>query len=208
MLRLIVSGCAGLDVRGWSTVGPFDGADLRLDPGEREWPLADGVVDCVYVRDVVEFLSPEQCETFFREVRRVVRPGGLRESADGSAPFEGGLVRVVFPDMPAALRAAADREVDFFAVASAARATKDGTWAERLSRWLYAPRADGRPRAWAPDDESIAALLKRAGFEGVYRAAGGKSLHPAMREVTRTENMPDVLFSEAWRSAEAARRAA
>jgi SAM-dependent methyltransferase len=208
VIRLIVSGSPAARQRGWSVVGPFDGADLRLDPGERDWPLADGVVDCVYIRDVVEYMSTAQAESFFREIRRLVRPGGLRETADGSYPFEGGLIRVVIPDVGAALRAAADRDSDFFERAAPARASTDGPCGERLSRWLYAPRADGRPRASAPDDETLSALLKRAGFEGVYRAGAGKSLHPALRDLTRAENEPDVLFFEGWREPEAARRAA
>jgi hypothetical protein len=153
-------------------------------------------------------MSTAQAESFFREIRRLVRPGGLRETADGSYPFEGGLIRVVIPDVGAALRAAADRDSDFFERAAPARASTDGPCGERLSRWLYAPRADGRPRASAPDDETLSALLKRAGFEGVYRAGAGKSLHPALRDLTRAENEPDVLFFEGWREPEAARRAA
>jgi len=50
--------------------------------------LADQAVDIVYARSVFTHLEDEACRAWFRELRRVVRPGGLVIFSTGGAGFK------------------------------------------------------------------------------------------------------------------------
>jgi len=207
VIKLLVSGVARPPQDGWCLVGPFNGADLPVDLSQCRLPLADGSVDAVFVHRALEFIAPQHLPAVLRELRRVTLPGGLLDSADGSNLFQGGLVRIVTPDLAAAVRAFTERDDAFFGSADSGLPDPHAPLGAKLAAWFYGSGEPGAKRH-VFDHEGLLFHLKHAGFDGMYRSAFRKSLRPDLRGDGLDVPASDVLFVECWTQSAAARRAA
>ncbi|CAG1001454.1 hypothetical protein PHYC_02917 [Phycisphaerales bacterium] len=205
MIKLVISMIPRPPMPGWSLVGPFDGADSRVDLGLQGLPLADTTVGAVYIQNTLEYLSQDRSLALLRDLRRLLQPGGFRDSADGVEPFEGGLLRLCTPDLAAASLAYSQRDERFFA-SSAPGQDPDSPVGAKFAAWLFGTAS--LPRLQAFDHDTLTHLLKQAGFGAMYRSACRKSLLPELCAEGLEAPGPDVLYMECWRPADAARRAA
>jgi SAM-dependent methyltransferase len=72
---------------GWTIVGMDRDAHLRLDVAHEALPLPTGSVDLVVLAHELHRVPAGSVAFLLGEVRRVLKPGGWRTSADGSNPF-------------------------------------------------------------------------------------------------------------------------
>jgi SAM-dependent methyltransferase len=189
---------------GWKVVGPDKEADVQIDLALEPLPFLDSSVDLILASHCLQRVPAGRIPFALGEMRRVIKPGGWRASADGSRPFEGGLIRMSLPDLAAACRAYADQNEAFFLPPGAIKPESEQPLGARLVEWLTRPDPDGRGFVHAFDHESIAWWLTREGFDGMYRSAYRKSLVPELRAEGLDLRPHDSIYIEAWKSRRAA----
>lgn len=198
MTRLFIGTLGPHRPAGWMLLGLDDASHLRWRMGEEPLPFPDNSADLIFVSYALECLPPAPLAGAMTELRRVLRPGGWKDSADNSRPFEGGLLRIAVPDLGAACRAYVENNPAFFADGKAAPKS-DEPLGLRFAQWLGAASPAGRPVVSPFDHESLAWHLRRHGFDGLYRSAYRKSLLPELR-VDGLDQLPhQSLFIEAWK---------
>lgn len=185
---------------GWTVVGLTKVAHLQLDVAHEPLPLPDNSVDVAVVVHELQRVAPDRVAFVLSELRRVIKPGGWRACADGSAPFEGGLVRLMVPDLSAACRAYVDGNVAFFGGPGEGEVPLGA----RLSAWLQPGGNALGLGLGAMDHETLAWSLKRQGFEGTYRSAYRKSVLPELRVEGVDARPNDSVYLEAWKARNAA----
>jgi predicted SAM-dependent methyltransferase len=171
-LRLNLTGERPLD--GWINVGAHpSGLVMNL-----LWPLpfAAGSALRVYFAMGIEHFSMPEALGILREVRRVLAPGGV--------------LRVVTQDTEQYLAAYCRRDVSFF---EAQRKywdipPGDRPLLQQVLAWTGAPRRpqDFFDHKYAYDFESLAWLLRRAGFQSIERSAYMASRHEDLRVDTNS----------------------
>lgn len=197
MTRIFI-GTAESRPAGWTVLGIGPDCHLALDPAIEPLPFPDNSVDAAMVCHTLQGVPSARLAFVLAELRRVIKPGGWRDTADGSQPFEGGLVRFSVPDLSAACRAYVESNEAFFAGKPLAPEPEEPIGV-RMAAWLAA----AAPHQ-AFDHETLQWWLKRQGFDGMYRSAYRKSLLPELR-VEGVDHRPhDSLFIEAWKSRRAA----
>lgn len=193
VLRLLVSNVLRERPQGWMLVGPFEGADIRLDIGKHAMPFGQGSVDAVYVERALEHVPRERVRFVLSELRRVVKSGEPTENPESAGrAFDGALVRIVAANLAEATRAYTEQDAAFFASISA-DLIDGGGMGERFAAWQAA-------NGLAFDHEALLAHLRSAGFKGMYRSAANKSLLPDLRGPELDSARGDVLFVECWRA--------
>ncbi|SIT35927.1 hypothetical protein BN2475_60007 [Paraburkholderia ribeironis] len=163
-------GCGAQRFPGWVNIDAR-GGDIRMD---LRWPLpfADKTVHCVFACHVAEHLYREdELPALLHEVRRVLTPSGV--------------LRLVVPDIEQCLRAYVAGDDRFFA-------DRALTWSwsrncrTRLDHFLgYAgaqqllENLDGH--LYGYDFDTLALVLREAGFTQVERSTFMGSRHPELR---------------------------
>jgi SAM-dependent methyltransferase len=173
-------------------------------------PFEDGSIDVVYHSHMLEHLPREVAPAFFRDVWRVLRPGGHH--------------RIVVPD----LSILADRYMSSYGAASRGgsdpqheRAIEDlleqsirkvpaglatlPAWQRRVAMALFGDaRQRGEVHLWMYDSASLARLLEQTGFAAVTRGGFDSSAIPEWPGIgldywSTREAPPDSLYMEARR---------
>ncbi|MBI1190079.1 MAG: hypothetical protein GC200_05285 [Tepidisphaera sp.] len=164
--------------------------------------LPSGSADAAYVEDLPSIMRESELVVLLEELNRIVKPGGWRDSADGTNTFVGGLIRIATPDIATATRAYIDADMTYFKLALGAGAD-EVTPGAALAMWLsrYAP-----VRAY--DHGSMTGAIRRAGLNGVYRSARHKSLVPDLRDQAFDGQGEHRLYFECWREATSEKEAA
>lgn len=190
-------GSGAARVPGWINID-LAGGDLRLNLG---WslPFAGGSVSCVYSAHTLEHLHYHTAAPrLLREIHRVLAPSGR--------------VRLAVPDLEAYSRAYAEGNEGFFREYDRAR-PEFGTVAgypTPLSKVMMMAGSALRS-GWffehkmGYDFETLAALLRTAGFEAIERSRYGGSDHENLSEMDETstaaglcyEDVANTLFVEA-----------
>lgn len=175
---------------------PVDAADLR------SLHFASSAVEAAYIEDLPSTMRESDLVLLLEELHRIVRPGGWRDSADGTNMFKGGLIRIATPDIATATRAYVDSDMPYFGIALG-RAAADASPGAAFAMWLsrFAP-----VRAY--DHGAMMAAIRRAGLTGVYRSARHKSLTPMLRGPEFDGEGEHRLYFECWREAQGEREAA
>lgn len=134
-------------------------------------PFGDDEVSHVYFALAIEHLARDHVPALLGEVRRVLRPGGV--------------LRIVTMDMEAHARAYVERDQAFFdGQAEQWPWTRElRTPLENVLAWAGTGRAPSHffDHKWGYDFETLAAVLREAGFARVERSAFMASEHPALR---------------------------
>lgn len=162
------SGAAQLE--GWIGVD-LPPAELALHLGWR-LPFADESVAFIYCSHTLEHLYKEEAVELLREAHRVLAPAGV--------------VRLVVPDVEASLRAYAGGDEQYFSARRKLWSRSSRTCATPLELILKNVGAGTRPdRLWGHkygyDFETLAHVLREAGFACILRSGYMKSPHAALR---------------------------
>ena len=163
-LRLNV-GASGNQLDGWLSI------DIRADEqcfgmdAAKPWPFATGSAEAVNSEHFIEHLELEDARAYLAEAYRVLRPGGLIRT---TTPDLGGLVELFTERDPGLLEV---HRSHGYAAAT------DG---DMVNNYFY---------SWEHrhiyDFESLAGMLRAAGFEDVREAAYGESTHELLRGIDR-----------------------
>jgi predicted SAM-dependent methyltransferase len=159
-LTPLIGRLLGRDVHGWAR-------DTRVRDLTRGLPHADGSVDAVYSSHTLEHLTRDDAAFVVSECYRVLRRGGT--------------LRLVVPDLEVLVRAyiAKDREKlpgngpigDALMDGLLQRPRRHKPLRRLASRLL---RSDDGGHRWMYDQDSLAHLVRQAGFRDVERVAFGQ----------------------------------
>jgi predicted SAM-dependent methyltransferase len=149
LLLNLGAGPRGVEDAHWVNVdGAPDTSVQFLVDFSRPLPFQDGVFDGIFCEHVLEHFTQEDGERLAREVRRILKPGGV--------------FRVVVPDAEFVLRS-------YFEAPEAlavARSAGDGTAMEAVNAY-FRQRYEHQ---FLYDWPTLALTLRRAGFSGVRRS--------------------------------------
>lgn len=121
-------------------------------------PYARGSVDAVYSSHMLEHLDRDEAVAFLREVRRVLRPGGV--------------LRLAVPDLAALVaRYQATGDADALVAGTFLAETRARGLAQMLKRWIIGPRH----HRWMYDGPSLCRLLVSEGFAEVSVVRPGET---------------------------------
>ena len=158
-------GASGNQLDGWLSI------DIRADDtcfgmdAAKPWPFETASAEAINSEHFIEHLELDQARVYLAEAYRVLRPGGLIRT---TTPNLGGLVELF-----------TGRDTHMLDV-HRSHGYKAATHGEMLNNYFY---------SWEHrhiyDFESLATLLRNAGFEDVREAAYGESRHDLLRGIDR-----------------------
>jgi predicted SAM-dependent methyltransferase len=147
------------------------GQTLWMD-ATQTWPFPSQSAVAVNSEHMIEHLERDGTRVYLREAFRTLRPGGVIRT---STPDLAGICRAYFSDGP---------ELEQHRVHGYEAASR----AEMVNNYFY--MWDHRQLY---DFETLALLLREAGFEQIERAEYGQSRHAVLRGIDRHD--PDPLFT-------------
>jgi SAM-dependent methyltransferase len=154
--------------------------DIRFADAVRQIPCADGSVDVVYSAHMVEHLDPTEARRFLREVRRVLRPGGI--------------VRLAAPDLALlADRYQITQDADEFVLGTYMAQERPAGLRSRAKFAVVGPRH----HLWMYDGESLAGLLRSAGFADVAVLPAGETMIADPGSLDLKERAHETVYAEA-----------
>jgi predicted SAM-dependent methyltransferase len=162
-------GSSGEHVEGWVNADILrdpEGRCLRMDATER-WPFEDCSAEAINSEHVIEHLERADAPAFFAEAFRVLRPGGV--------------IRTSTPDLRGIAEAYIAEDAATLA-AHRAHGYEARNHADLLNNYL---QMHGHRHVY--DFETLALLLREAGFEEIERTAFGESTHAVLRGVDTHE---------------------
>ena len=132
--------------------------NIHFSDATKSIPLETSYVDCIYTSHMVEHLSQEGARSFLREVKRVLKVGGV--------------VRIAVPD----LRIAVDEylesnDADAFMRGILVQAPEITTIRQKIKLFV----SGYRHHQWMYDSESLSKLLLEMGFNTVEICKDGKT---------------------------------
>jgi predicted SAM-dependent methyltransferase len=158
-------GASGNQLDGWLSI------DIRADDtcfgmdAAAPWPFATASAEAINSEHFIEHLTLDQARRYLAEAYRVLRPGGLIRT---TTPDLGGLVELFSRRDPAVLEV--HRSHGYAAA----------THGDMVNNYFY---------SWEHrhiyDFESLATLLREAGFDDVREASFGESGHALLRGIDR-----------------------
>ncbi len=162
-------GAGPVRLAGWLNSDLISG-DVYLDLGRR-MPFPDGAFAYVFGEHVIEHLPEGQAQTALRELRRVLRPGGV--------------LRLTTPDLKKIIAIYEDRNPVIPREAYAR--FLDGETGKRHDQPCQI--LNDYLRLWGHryvyDEQDLRARLEAAGFQKVERVEPGESRHPLLRGLER-----------------------
>lgn len=172
--------CGGtVKLPGWTNVDLSHVADIRVDLESGPLPWEDGAVEAIACISALNYFTPERALEIVRECLRVLRPGGI--------------LRVGVQDLRVLARRYLERDAAFFE-----EKLQDGrdrfpgeTYADKFCNWFYGFQVAGKSCRYVYDYESLANLVRKAGFEDVrerpYRTGD-------LPDVEKLDNRPEQMF--------------
>jgi predicted SAM-dependent methyltransferase len=162
-------GAGGVHLPGWLNSDLISG-DIHVDLGRR-FPFADATFAHVFGEHVIEHLGDGAGERLLRELRRVLRPGGV--------------LRLTTPDLRKLIALYEDRNPvigrdDYLAFLAELTGRPHDRPAQLVNTLMR-----GWGHRYVYDEDDLTARLRRAGFDPVVRREPGESDHPALRSVER-----------------------
>lgn len=205
MTKLNIGGGKGHPrLPGWQIVDLREGADVRLDISTDRLPFEDNSVDVIFTSHTLEHIPQQRLGHVLGEFRRVIKPGapGQREG------FEGGIVRILVPDIARAVRAYSQGDAKFFEKSEVTLPDTSAPLGGKLAAWFYSISAVGNGHVHCFDAEYLAYWLKKSGFDGHARSSFRGSLLEELRGEAFDRHENDSLCMECWKTAASARRVA
>ena len=170
---LLNIGAGPSPLEGWTNADIAPGPDASgvIMDATKPWPLPDGSVRAVNSEHFLEHVDPAKAGFYFAEAFRVLRPGGVIRT---STPDLEGLAKAYLAAEPGSLETHRGHGYE-------AR-----NHADMLNNYVY---SWGHTHIY--DFDTIALLLREAGFEDIARAEFGQSEHQILRGVD-THDMDDL----------------
>jgi predicted SAM-dependent methyltransferase len=149
-------------------------------------PCASGSVSAVYSSHMIEHLDRGEARAFLAEVRRVLRPGGV--------------VRIAAPDIAGLVQDyLATRDADGFITATHMGLNRPAG----LRAWMKWVLVGPRHHLWMYDGDSLARLLREAGFADVAVMPPGQTIMADPGDLDLAERASESVYVEAIRPASA-----
>jgi hypothetical protein len=200
MLKLNVGGGKGHPkVGGWTIVDLRETADLRLDISKDPLPYADGSVDVIFTSHTLEHIQLNRLGFVLEEFRRVIRPG--RKTEQG---FQGGILRVLVPDIQQACRAYVAGDRSFFQKAELTYHDPEAPLGGLLASWFFSISDVGNGHCHCFDAPYLKYLLEKHGFTHTDHNDFGKSVMPELRGAAFDRRPHASLCMDAWTQEDAA----
>jgi len=176
ILRLNL-GAGSQRVEGWISLDLAFGVDLLLDLSRASLPFADGEVEAVACISAINYLSRERAAALVREVRRVLRKGGV--------------ARFAVQDLRALAERYVRRDLAFFdqRKEDGSQRFEGSTPGGKFAAWFYGYPTAGGPCRSAWDFESLAQL-----FEGFSVVEERRFQESRLADASRLDNRPDQMF--------------
>lgn len=173
-------GCGFNFVKGWVNVGLFE--DSFLPYGEiaerhglvfhldvtKDFPFEDGSLSAIYASHFIEHFPFEEGLAMVRRFQSALKPGGV--------------LRLTFPDLELWIRKYAENDAAFFSRYRKFFLSDPPTPLQTKGE-IFMAMAHGWGHQWAYDYESMAHLLRLAGFEAALRMARNESAIPDIARV-------------------------
>jgi SAM-dependent methyltransferase len=145
-------------------------------------PCADGSVAAIYSSHMIEHLDRREARSFLAEVRRVLVPGGV--------------VRIAAPDL--------SRLIQDYGMTGDADEFVAGTYMgldrpAGLRGWARWAMTGPRHHLWMYDGESLARLLRKAGFKEAAAMPPGSTMIAEAGELDLAERAEESVYVEAVR---------
>lgn len=132
--------------------------DINFADATKSIPLKTLSVDCIYTSHMLEHLSPEGARFFLREVKRVLKVGGV--------------VRIAVPDLRIAVnRYLESNDADAFIKGILVQAPEIKTLKQKIKLFV----SGYRHHQWMYDGDSLAKLLLEMDFSSVEICKDGKT---------------------------------
>lgn len=182
---------------GWTIVDLRECADLVHDIAKDPLPFDDNSVDVIFTSHTLEHIVPQRLGFVLSECARVLKP------AD-----QGGLLRILVPDIAKAVRAYQNNDTSFFEASELTPFDRQAPLGGRLMSWFYSTSAMGNGHVHCFDEEYLAYWLRRHGFGRVQRTGFGQSSLAELRSDAFDRHPNDSLCMEAWKTRAAGEAAA
>ena len=146
----------------------------------RGWlPFLAASIRTVVCTSGINYFTRARALELVREVRRVLRPGGV--------------TRISVQDLDLLARRYVARDEAFFdqRLPDGRPRFEGATLGDRFAAWFYGYRTAGGPCRYVYDFDSLAYLVREAGFTTVERRAYRDS---RLAEVEALDNRPDQMF--------------
>lgn len=169
-------GCGYRPMKGWINVDRARGPEVQVVWDlTRRLPFPDSSCSAIFSEHLIEHVSKEDAARLLSECHRVLQNGGV--------------LRLSTPDAELFLRSYAD---DRKFLAHPEFSQPIDTPVDRVN---YMMREYGQ-HLWSYDEELLALMLKRAGFNKVVRKRFGVSLHPRMNNIDFEARRFESLYIE------------
>jgi predicted SAM-dependent methyltransferase len=182
---LVVPALARLSVLSGQSVGLAKVADTRniqFANATARIPCTNSSVSAVYSSHMIEHLDRREARAFLAEVRRILCPGGV--------------VRVAAPDIARLVQDyLATRDADGFIAATHMGLNRP----TGLMAWMKWVLVGPRHHLWMYDGDSLAKLLREAGFADVAIMPPGKTNIVDQGDLDLQERASESVYVEAFR---------
>jgi SAM-dependent methyltransferase len=160
--------------------------NIRFANAIHRIPCADNSVEVVYSSHMIEHLDRSEAQSFLREVKRVLRPGGI--------------LRVAAPDISRIVDLyVATGDADEFVAGTNMSLAKSTDLLSRMRLALTGPRH----HLWMYDGRSLTELLSNAGFNAVSTMPPGKTNIANPGRLDLEERAEESVYVEGVRSGDA-----
>jgi hypothetical protein len=154
--------------------------NIRYANAVRRIPCPDSSVTAAYSAHMIEHLDRGEARLFLREVRRVLRPGGI--------------VRIAAPDLSMLVaRYVESRDADEFVSGTYLAAGRPAGLLSRARHAVVGPRH----HLWMYDGESLTGLLRDAGFTQVAVLPPGETTITDPGRLDLKERADESVYAEA-----------
>ena len=157
-------------LREWKVIDLRENADIRIDITRQELPFDDGTVDVVFCSHTIEHIQPTSLGFVLSEFLRVLKPAS-----------EGGVLRLLVPDIKRACRAYVEGNSEFFEKADLTHMFRNAPIGGKLASFFYSSSAVGNGHVHCFDFEYLSWWLQKTGFADIKETPFQGSQLPELR---------------------------
>ena len=155
-------------------------SNIKWADAKRHIPEPDHSLEVLYTSHMLEHLDRQEVENFFKEVRRVLQNGGI--------------VRIAVPDIKYSVEQyLLDKDADKLVEKTGLTKRKPKTFFEKLQYLIVGERK----HQWMYDGNSLAKLLRSAGFNDPAIMAPGDTMIKDPGPLNLKERSPGTVYVEA-----------
>ena len=178
-IRKLNLACGTQKVTGYFGIDLVAGADLHMDLSTMDLPFPTSSIETVVCMSAINYFTRPRARQLAREIHRVLRPGGVcRIGVQDMRALAGRYVR-------------GDREFFFQKLADGRDRFEGPTLGDKFAAWFYGYAVGAHRCEYFYDFESLAYLVREAGFGVVEHKSYRES---RISEVAELDNRADQMF--------------